>query len=270
MAGISVMNPELFVHEGTIRHMLSEGYSYWQISDYLIRVTGESAGLSPRSVRLFCASRNIAPRNLEYAALQGNLLSAIANVGHAYGRRTMHGLLASQGVRVSQARLARAVQLIAPIQYAARQRNTQRMLNPIPYCARYYGEKLHLDQNEKCVMFGVTHVLAIDGYSRKIVGFVTIPKKNSIVIYDMLFRPLLQTEGMWEQVRVDHGAEFALLITAQLYLARFRQSHHHQPILQSTSRQNHRAERIWPEINQRINYPVKLVLTDMENNEKSI
>lgn len=104
------MNPELFVHEGTIRHMLSEGYSYWQISDYLIRVTGESAGLSPRSVRLFCASRNIAPRNLEYAALQGNLLSAIANVGHAYGRRTMHGLLASQGVRVSQARLARATQ----------------------------------------------------------------------------------------------------------------------------------------------------------------
>ena len=113
-------------------------------------------------------------------------------------------------------------------------------------------------------MFGVTHVLAIDGYSRKIVGFVTIPKKNAIVIYDVLFRPLLQTEGMWEQVRVDHGTEFTLLITAQQHLAH---SHHHQPVLQSTSRQNHRAERIWPEINQRINYPVKLILTDMENSE---
>lgn len=69
----------------------------------------------------------------------------------------------------------------------------------------------------KCVMFGVTHVLAIDGYSRKIVGFITIPKKNPIVIYDVLFRPLLQTEGMWEQVRVDRGTEFTLLITAQLH-----------------------------------------------------
>ena len=158
------MDPELYVHEGTIRHMLSEGYSYWQISDYLIGVTGGYAGLSPRSVRRF-----IAPRNLEDAALQGILLSAITNVGHAYGRRTMHGLLASQGIHASQARLATAMQLLAPIQYAARRRNTQRMLNPFPYCASYYGEKLHLDQNEKCVMFGVTHVLAIDGDSRKIV-----------------------------------------------------------------------------------------------------
>ena len=52
------------------------------------------------------------------------------------------------------------------------------------------GDKLHLDQNEKCVTFGVTHVLAIDGYSRK------IPKKNPILIYDLLFCPLLLSEGL--------------------------------------------------------------------------
>lgn len=261
------MNEELYIHEGTILHMISEGYTYQQISDYLVGVTGESTGLSPRSLRRFCASRNIGPRGLEDAILQHIVCSAISSVGHSYGRRTMHGMLASRGIHVSQSRLAAAMQIIAPIQYAARRRNIQRMVNPFPYHASYYGEKIHLDQNEKCVMFGVTHVVAIDGYSRKIVGFITIPKKNPIVIYNVLFRPLLETEGIWEQVRVDHGTEFTLVATAQEHLAHFRQSHHHQPILQSTSRHNHRAERIWPEVNQRINYPVKRVLVDMENNE---
>lgn len=141
-------------------------------------------------------------------------------------------------------------------------------MNPLPYQARYFGQKLHLDQNEKCVMFGVTHVLAIDGFSRKIVGFITIPKKNPAVIYDLLFRPLLPSEGLWEQVLVDHGTEFTLIATIQLHLSLHRQNQVHQPILQSLSQQNHCAERIWPEINQRVNYPLKRVLIDMENNEE--
>ena len=47
-------------------------------------------------------------------------------------------------------------------------------------------------------MYGVVHVLAIDGYSRKIVGFVTI-QKNPIMIYDLLFRPYLLEYGVWDQ-----------------------------------------------------------------------
>ena len=158
---------------------------------------------------------------------------------------------------------------VAPIQYAPRRHDTYRLLNPVPYRARYFGVKLHLDQDEKCVTFGVTHVVAIDGYSRKIVGFITIPKKNSIVIYDLLFRPLLLLYGMWAQVRVDHGTEFALIITAQQHLAQHHQQNQScHPVLQSLSRQNHRAERVWPEINNYINYPVKRVLIEMESAEE--
>ena len=40
------------------------------------------------------------------------------------------------------------------------------------------------------------------------------------------------------------------------------------PALQSTSRQNHQVERIWPEINRRINYPVKRLLVEMEGNDE--
>ena len=92
----------------------------------------------------------------------------------------MHGLLRSQGVQVSQSRLAAFLERVAPIQYAPRHHETNRMIKPLPYRARYFGEKLNLDQNEKCVMFGVTHVVAIDGYSWKIVGFITIPKRMQV------------------------------------------------------------------------------------------
>ena len=63
-----------------------------------------------------------------------------------------------------------------------------RNLNPIPYYAEYFGHKLHMDQNEKLVMFGVTHVLAIDGFSSKIVGCKSMPVKNNILIYDSVYR----------------------------------------------------------------------------------
>ena len=66
-----------------------------------------------------------------------------------------------------------------------------------------------LDQNEKVVMYRMTHVVAIDGYSRKIIGFITLLVKNA---YDCLFRPLLLKEGLWVQVRVDHAVLTLLML----------------------------------------------------------
>ena len=137
-------------------------------------------------------------------------------------------------------------------------------MNPIPYRARYHGEKIHLDQNEKLVMFGVVHVIAVDGFSRKIVGFSTMPRKNPIAIYNTLFQPILTSDGIWDQVRTDHGTEFTLVATVQWHLSGNRNHQDREPILQTTSRQNHRAEKLWPKFNARINYPVKAVLVGME------
>ena len=69
-------------------------------------------------------------------------------------------------------------------------------MNPIPYNAQYFGHKLHMDQNEKIAMFGATHVLAVDGYSGKIVAWKSMPVKNmpvknNLIIYDSVYRFVL-------------------------------------------------------------------------------
>ena len=55
--------------------------------------------------------------------------------------------------------------------------------NVIPYNAAYYGHKLHMDQNEKLAMFGVTHVVALDDFSSHIVKHHSMPIKNNLTIY---------------------------------------------------------------------------------------
>lgn len=53
------------------------------------------------------------------------------------------------------------------------------------------GHKLHMDQNEKLAMFGATHVLAIDGFSSKIVSFSSMPIKNNLLIYEDVYRSVI-------------------------------------------------------------------------------
>lgn len=100
----------------------------------------------------------------------------------------MTGLLSARGINVSEQRIGKTLHKISPAYQAARTTATERHINPVPYTADYPGHKLHLDQNEKLTMFGVTHIAAVDGFSRMIVGFVTMPVKNSVKIYADLYR----------------------------------------------------------------------------------
>ena len=49
--------------------------------------------------------------------------------------------------------------------HSERQASATRHLNPIPYYAEYFWHKLYLDQNEKLIWYGVTEVIAVNGYS---------------------------------------------------------------------------------------------------------
>ena len=109
-------------------------------------------------------------------------------VGPTYGRKTMVGVLASQGIRAGSHRVSQSLARVNPVSHDRRRTRTERQTNPIPYSSKYFGNKVHIDQNEKLVLFGVTHVCAVDGYSGMIVGFATFPVKNNSLVYEHLYR----------------------------------------------------------------------------------
>ena len=90
----------------------------------------------------------------------------------------MTGLLAAEGFKVAEKRIGTSLRKVCLTYHSRRSTRTQMLLNPVPYSAKYFGEKLHIDQNEKLVLFGMTHVCAVNGYSGMIVGFATMPIKN--------------------------------------------------------------------------------------------
>ena len=117
----------------------------------------------------------------------------ILQVGPSYGRRMLKGYLTSRRVSISERQLRSTVPQLAPMQHSQRQLGQVDRTNPRLYHAEYFGEKLHMDQNEKLVMYGITYVLARDGYSGKITAGAVMPRKNNLIIYDKVYRSTVLT-----------------------------------------------------------------------------
>ncbi|CAL9696616.1 unnamed protein product [Knipowitschia caucasica] len=248
-----------------IRRLFKNGATHAEISDALY--CHGANGCSEISVRRFCLENDLRRRNhVSDADLETAMISSIHQTGPSYGRKFMTGYLTSIGVCAGERRVGRVLREVHQPYHNLRQRGA-RNLNPIPYHAEYMGHKIHLDQNEKLVMFGVTHVVAVDGYSSKIVAYATMPVKNNLTIYEEVYRPAVATHGMWDQVRVDHGKEFYLCLYMQEILSKYRFNVSRQPYAQTTSTKNLRVERIWPEVNNRVNYPLKAALVHLVDQE---
>ncbi|NP_001411522.1 si:ch211-227p7.1 [Danio rerio] len=261
------MESKLSPYQETIESMIRNGCTDEYISNFLKFECGVSKGASKMSVRRFCAVHGIQRQRIVDSQLEVEVAKAVTETGPAFGRKMMTGYLSSKGVRASEGRVGDVLRRINLPYHMARYHGS-RNLNPIPYAAEYVGHKLHIDQNEKMVMFGVTHVAAVDGYSRKIVGHSTMPVKNNLTIYQNVYRSAVIEYGIWDQVRVDHGREFYLTLFVQEKLAQFRNNTERQPYCQTPSTNNHIVERIWPEVNNRVNYPLKGALIQLVDQEE--
>ena len=92
-------------------------------------------------------------------------------------------------VAIAEKRVGAALSMVSPQYIAQRRASRTRAINPIPYRGDYFGHELHIDQNEKLVMYGATHVAAIDGHSRFVVAGTTMPVKNNSTIYREMWIP---------------------------------------------------------------------------------
>ena len=66
---------------------------------------------------------------------------------------------------------------------------------------------------------------------------------------------------------MDKGKEWVLLLFVQELLAGYRYNQDRPAHFKSASTENYTIERIWPEVNSRINYPIKNILVDLEEKE---
>lgn len=77
-------------------------------------------------------------------------------------------------------------------------------------------------------------------------------------------RPVLLQTGIFEQLRVDMGNEWVLILFIQEILSGYRNNQNRPSHIKTTSKRNLMIERVWPEVNSRINYPIKRVLAELE------
>ena len=101
----------------------------------------------------------------------------------------------------SQRRLSRALRLVASLAHQARAQDTLEILSHILH--QILGIKGTSIKTKKLL-----RIWMINGCSRLVTGYASMPVKSPILIYEFVVRPHLCRYGIWDQIRIDHRREF--------------------------------------------------------------
>ena len=83
------------------------------------------------------------------------------------------------------------------------------------------------------------------------------------VFFVLCCRPILIKTGVFDQLRVDMGRESVLILFIQELLSGYRHNQDRPSHVKTTSKENLTVERAWPEVNARVNYPIKKILVEL-------
>ena len=115
-----------YVDDDFILNLLQRSYNYKQISGYYQGLNPAVCGLSARSFRNYCKLNNLPRLSADDVTVIVHHL--VNNYDHSYGRRLMQGSIRSLlGITVgvvSQRRVSRGLQLVAPVAHHARAQDT--------------------------------------------------------------------------------------------------------------------------------------------------
>ena len=71
--------------------------------------------------------------------------------------------MARCGITAGDKCIGRALSVVSPLYQVQGNSNTAWQTNPFPYHSDYFGNKLHMDQNEKLtIMYGLTEINAYE------------------------------------------------------------------------------------------------------------
>ena len=114
-----------------------------------------------------------------------------------------------KGINISEQKLKKIMPSISPLSHSSRQSNSHERSNPAIYSARYFGHKLHMDQNKKSIHYGVTYVMVRGmGIRVKWLELQSCHERTMKLYMQTCIRAAKAEFGLWNQLRVDHGKEF--------------------------------------------------------------
>ena len=91
----------------------------------------------------------------------------------------MTGYISSNNIITSEQRVRKAMMVVDPHYHAIRVADGKKRFNSVPYNIQYFGNKIHVDLNEKLVHFGVVLIGAFDGFSGMIIDIMVAHRKNN-------------------------------------------------------------------------------------------